>query len=234
MQIVIMSGGLSTRLGPLTSRIPKAMVDVRGRPFLEHQLELLKRHGVDDVVLCVGHLSETIESHFGDGKRLGLRIRYSHDGPQLLGTAGALKRASRLLDQAFLMLDGDTYLPVDYRDVWAHFEYRRKAALMVVYKNKDRYDKSNVAVEAGLVKTYDRSRTATGLESIHAGLSVLTHETLALIPDGRPSGQDEMWAQLIARGELAAYETDQRFYEIGSVSGLEEFRRLAEPGKVIG
>ena len=231
MQAVILSGGLATRLGPLASKTPKAMADIQGKPFLEHQLELLGRNGINDVVLCVGHLAEQIENYFKNGKAFGAKIQYSDEGAHLMGTAGALKKASALLQETFFMLDGDSYLPLDYQEVMGRFKERHKPAMMVVHKNHDLYDKSNVVIDGELVKAYDRSQKKPGMVHIHAGLSVLSKETLALIPPG-PSSQDELWAQLIARNELLAFETTQRFREIGSLSGLEEFRHFAKHGKI--
>jgi NDP-sugar pyrophosphorylase family protein len=227
MQIVILSGGLATRLGPIASATPKAMVDVHGRPFLALQLELLKRNGIDDVVLCVGHFADKIKDYFKDGKAFGVRIRYSDEGRNLMGTAGALKKAEPLLADSFLVLDGDAYLPLDYQEISREFGARGKPALMVVYKNRDLYDKSNVVCERGEVTIYDRSRRHPGMVYIHAGLSALSRKVLELIPADRPSAQDELWAQLIARRELQAFETGVRFHEVGSASGLEELRQFA-------
>ncbi len=226
MQGVILAGGLATRLQPLTDTVAKAMVDVRGRPFLEYQLDLFRKNGVDDAVLCVGHLSDQIRAHFGDGKAFGVRIRYSDEGPRLMGTAGALKTAEPLLSEKFFVLDGDSYLPLDYREIMAAFEKSGRLGLMVVYENHDRYDKSNAAVAGGRVTAYDRSGKTPGLVSIHAGLSVLRREALASIPADRPSAQDELWSGLIARDQLAAFPASARFHEIGSAAGLAEFREF--------
>jgi len=106
--VVILAGGLATRLRPLTEKIPKALVEVAGRPFLEHQLDLLKQNSIAEVILCLGYLGEMIEQRYGDGEAFGVRIRYSFDGPILLGTGGAIKRASALLLDAFFVLYGDS------------------------------------------------------------------------------------------------------------------------------
>ena len=121
MQVAIISGGLATRLKPHTDNIPKAMIVVDGRPFLEHQIELLRGAGVLDIVLCLGHQAELIKAHFGDGAKFGVSIHTSNDGSQLLGTAGALKKAEPLLQVQFFVLDGDAYLKLDYRKVFDSF-----------------------------------------------------------------------------------------------------------------
>ena len=115
LPVAILAGGLATRLRPITEKIPKSLVDVAGEPFIVRQLDYLFRQRVRDVVLCIGYLGEMIEAVVGDGSRFGLRVSYSIDGPILLGTGGALRRAAPLLGEAFFVLYGDSYLPVDYR-----------------------------------------------------------------------------------------------------------------------
>ena len=117
MPAVILAGGLATRLRPLTERIPKALIEVAGHPFLWHQLHLLKRSGIRRVVLLVGHLGESIQQRFQDGAEFGIKIDYSFDGPALLGTAGAIRQALPLLPERFFVLYGDSYLPCDYAAV---------------------------------------------------------------------------------------------------------------------
>jgi NDP-sugar pyrophosphorylase family protein len=231
MQMVILAGGLGTRLRPLTYEIPKVLVPVDGKPFLHHQIELLKERGIHDIVLCVGHLADQIRAYFGDGSRLSVRIRYSEERGMLLGTAGALKNAQPLLEDDFFLLYGDAYLLVDYRGVMRYF---RNAAgglgLMVVYHNGDRYERSNVIVRDGRVTVYDKEGRTPGMEYINYGLSVLRKEALSLVPAGRPFSQEELYRLLIERGELLAWETKHRFYEVGSERGLAEFRELVTAG----
>lgn len=230
-QAVILAGGLATRMRPMTESIPKAMIEIEGRPFLAYQLERLALESIRDVVLCVGHLGERIRRRFGDGRDFGVRLRYSEDGPRLMGTAGALKKAEPLLGERFFMLDGDAFLQVGYGELRDFFERREALAAMVVYDNKDKHASSNVVLHGERVAAYERTRAIPGLDYAHAGLSLLKKEALSLIPADRPSAQDELWPQLAAHGELFALRTHKRFYDIGTPRGLEEFRRfLAKPG----
>jgi NDP-sugar pyrophosphorylase family protein len=128
--VAILAGGLATRLRPITEKIPKVLVSVAGRPFLTHQLELLKRQGITRAVLCLGHLGEMVREQFGDGSAHGLRLEYSFDGPVLLGTGGALKQALPLLGEKFFVLYGDSYLPIDFAPVADCFERSGKLGLM--------------------------------------------------------------------------------------------------------
>ncbi|MBV9491360.1 MAG: NTP transferase domain-containing protein, partial [Verrucomicrobia bacterium] len=170
----ILAGGLATRLRPITEKIPKALVEVAGRPFLDHQLELLRRNGLTDLVFCVGHLGEMIRDRYHDGTAWGVRLRYAFDGPVLLGTGGALKRALPLLDDPFLVLYGDSYLPIDYQAVLTEFRKLKQPALMTVFANADAWDKSNVWWEDERVMLYSKSEKLPQMRHIDYGLMVLT------------------------------------------------------------
>jgi MurNAc alpha-1-phosphate uridylyltransferase len=232
MQMVILAGGLGTRLKPLTESIPKSLIPVNGRPFLEYQLDLFKRHGLRDIVLCVGHLGDQIKEHFGDGSVFGVDIRYSEEGEKLLGTAGAIHKAERFLANEFFLTYGDSYLLLDYGTVLDWFRRRDSLALMVVYRNCNQLDRSNVIVEGDLVRVYDKEGRTPGMDYINYGVSVLRKEALSLIPTDRPYTQEEFYQSLIEQGQLLAFETHQRFYEVGSPHGLEEFRGLVAAGGI--
>lgn len=232
MQAVILVGGLGARLKPLTEEIPKSMIQIQGKPFLEHQLNLLRQGGISDIVLCVGYLGEKIKEYFGDGKGFGVKIRYSEETEKLLGTAGALENARDLLDDAFFVTFGDAYLILDYRGVIQYFKKFNKLGLMVVYKNFGRYDRSNVVVEEDLIKVYDKRRRAPDMVYIDFGVSVLRKKALDLVPKGKVIDLEKFCHELIKRKELLAFETQQRFYEVGSQKGLNEFERLVSSGQI--
>jgi len=223
MQVAILAGGLATRLRPLTENIPKPMVRVSGRPFLEHQLNLLKENGIRDIVLCLGYLGKKVESYFGDGTRFGVNLKYSFEGKQLLGTAGALKNAQELLEDEFFVMYCDSYLLLDFEAVVSYFKKHHKLALMTVFKNHDRYEPSNVVVEGDLVRRYSKREKTRDMVYIDYGLNILRKEALNLVPPHEPYSLEELYAQLIDRQELLAYEVQERFYQIGSFEGLAEF-----------
>lgn len=232
MQIAILAGGLATRLFPLTERIPKSMVQVHGKPFLEYQIELLRRNSVTELVLCVGHLADQIEDYFGDGSRFGVRIQYSHEGERRLGTAGALKLAESLLADEFFVMFGDSYLMLDYRAIMDYFLARDRLGLMVIYRNDNRYDSSDILVEDGFVAVYDKDSPSPDLVYINEGLSVLRREALKSLTVEKACSLQQFFQPLIADGQLLALETRQRFFEVGSPPGLEEFERLVASGGI--
>jgi NDP-sugar pyrophosphorylase family protein len=224
--VAILAGGLATRLRPATEKIPKALLSVAGEPFLVHQLRLLHSEGFRKVVLCVGYLGETIEATIGDGKRLGLQIDYSFDGPMLLGTGGALKCAISKLGDQFLVVYGDSYMPVDYAEVVAAFVRSKKPALMTVFENEGRWDASNVWFEAGEIRQYDKKMRRPEMRHIDYGISILTAGVFAGFPDNAPFDVADLYSRFVSDEQMAAYEVKQRFYEIGSAKGLAELDAL--------
>jgi NDP-sugar pyrophosphorylase family protein len=226
MQSVILVGGLATRLRPVTEKIPKSMIKICEKPFLEYQIELLKDNGVFDIVLCLGCLGFQIKEYFRDGKRFGVEIKYSEDGEKLLGTAGALKKAERYLKDQFFLLYGDSYLPYDYEDIKKYLNQQDLPVMMVIHKNENRFDRSNVVVENGRIKVYDKKNQTKDMVYIDSGLSVLRKEVLGIIPESSFCDLEKLYQKLIEEEKLAAYETKQRFFEIGSFAGLEEFENL--------
>jgi len=229
--VAILAGGLATRLRPLTEKIPKVLLPVAGKPFLAHQLELLRQQGIDRVVLCVGYLGEMIQSEFGDGRDLGVRLEYSFDGPVLLGTGGALKKTLPLLGETFFVLYGDSYLPIDLKPVAESFLGSRKPALMTVYQNQNRYDTSNVWFGDGEIKVYDKKNRRPEMHHIDYGLSVFSAGAFANYPSGTPFDLAEVMQRLVAQKQLAGFEVQERFYEIGSPSGLAELESLLRSKK---
>jgi NDP-sugar pyrophosphorylase family protein len=224
--VAILAGGRATRLGALAAARPKSLMRVAGKPFAAHQLELLRRHGLQEVVFCLGHLGEQVEAALGDGSAWGLRLRYAYDGPHLLGTGGALRRALPLLGEAFFVLYGDAYLDCDYAAVGAAFQAAGTLGLMTVFRNSGRWDKSNVHFADGRIWRYDKSSTTTEMRHIDYGLGVLRAEALAAYPPGEMLDLARIYQDLLDRGQLAAYEVTRRFYEIGSPEGLAATRRF--------
>jgi NDP-sugar pyrophosphorylase family protein len=229
VQCVILAGGLATRMRPLTTQIPKALIPVEGEPFVDHQLEWLARHGVDEVVLSIGYLGEMLRAHVGDGARHGLRVRYVDEGPNLRGTAGALRLAldEGALADSFLLTYGDSFLPVDFGDVFAAFQAAATPALMTVFRNEGRWDTSNVIFDGRMVTLYDKLRRARPVEDftfIDYGLLGLTRQAIAdAVPAGAKADLAGLLFDLSVRGQLAGLEVHERFYEIGSPAGLEDF-----------
>ena len=231
MQAVILAGGLGTRLGPLTKETPKVMLSINGKPFLLYLLQLLKGQEIKDIILSIGYLGQQVRDSFGNGKSLGVSLRYSEEKEKLLGTGGALKQAQSLLDDYFLVINGDTYLPVDYRDVERTFLKHNKKAIMVVYDNQeDTGVKNNVALDNDLmVIEYDKESSNPNLKYVEAGVLVLRRETLNLIKGKDPVSLEKgLYPTLIGQREMAAYTSQQRFYDIGTHKQQKVFEEFLQ------
>ena len=222
MQVVILAGGLGTRLGPLTAGLPKALVPVNGRPFLAHVFDLLRESGLTRMLLLHGHHGAQLETAFGDGRRFGVEIAYRHDGPILLGTGGALRNAIDVLEEEFFVLYGDTFLDIDYAAVARAFHACGKPALMTVLHNQGRWDASNVVFREGRLLRYDKKDRSPEMEHIDYGLSALRRELVAEIRSGEPEDLAAFYSRLVREERMAGYEVSQRFYEIGTPRGLAE------------
>jgi NDP-sugar pyrophosphorylase family protein len=222
--MAILAGGLGTRLGEVCRDRPKALVEVAGAPFIHHQMRLLKKNGFQKVVVLAGYLGEMIEHSVGDGSAFGLEVSYSFDWPILLGTGGALVKALPLLSDRFMVIYGDSYLDLDYRTVAEAFFSCSQPALMTVYRNDDNYDRSNVVFQDGVIALYDKTSHQPDMHHIDYGLGCLQASVLT----GREGNFDlaEIYTQLSREGRLAGFEILNRFYEIGSLSGLAELETI--------
>jgi len=218
--VCILAGGRGTRLGARARDVPKPLLEVAGEPFLIHQLRLLAAHGVDEVVICVGHHGEMIESRLG-ATRFGMRIAYSYDAPELDGTLGAIRRALPLLPERFLVLYGDTYLRLDYRAAERTWRESGLPALMVVLRNSGRWDTSNAVYDGERVVAYDKRAPTPEMQWIDYGLGALSAAVIASV-DEAETGLEILYATLARRGDLCGYEARQRFYEIGTPAALAE------------
>jgi histidinol-phosphate phosphatase family protein len=222
---VVLAGGLATRLRPLTETIPKALVDVEGRPFLAWLLELLHARGVPEVVLSVGHLAEQIEVYLAQhGSPVPVRLVAE---PRPLGTGGALRHCldQGALPERFFLTWGDAYLPVDWSEVELAAQASRAPALMTIFGNRGRWDTSNVAFEPGRPILYDKARARLPAERyrfIDYGLLVLTRDFVSTLAS--PSDVAPALSALSVEGRLAHLEVQARFHEVGSPAGLESFR----------
>jgi MurNAc alpha-1-phosphate uridylyltransferase len=228
LPVVIIAGGLATRLRPLTTTIPKSLVDINGEPFVIHQLRLLQRQGITDVEMCLGYLGEQIIDVVGDGSLFGMNINYVFDGEILLGTAGAIKRALPNLDDTFFVLNGDSYLPCDYFAVQQAFLNSGKTAQMTVFRNEGKWDTSNVEFGDNEIICYDKINRTPRMLHIDYGLEIFTKKAFVNVPDNEPYDLVPVYQELIKKQQLAAYEVFERFYENGSFSGISELSEYLE------
>ncbi len=224
--VVILVGGLATRLRPITEKIPKALVTVGGQPFIVQQLRLLHSHGVRRVVIAAWYKGEMIRDTLGDGRHFGMELHYVFDGERPLGTGGAVRRALSLLDGPFFALYGDSYLRCDYAEIQSFFARHDRLGLMTVFRNEGKWDASNVELKNGEIVRYDKKARTPGMEYIDYGLGLFQPAAFTHLNDGQPADLAEIYQKLLASDQLLAYEVQQRFYEIGSLEGLRTLDEL--------
>jgi len=225
MQAVILAGGLGKRLRPLTHITPKLMVKIYGRSFLEHHILSLREQGIKDIVLLIGYLGGKIKSYFKDGSDFGVNIRYSEDNQ--LGTGGAIKNASHLLEEEFIVLNGDTYLPINYEDLITRFRESNKLGMITVYDNTDKIANNNVFLKDGQIIEYNKGG-APHLTHLDAGVSIFKKDILNMIDKENFSLEDDLYTILINMDKLAYFLTSQRFFDIHVLEKMENIRKYLE------
>lgn len=232
MQVVVLLGGLGTRLKKELNGKPKAMIDVCGKPFFYYQFKLLHWYGFRNFIFCVGHKGELIKKYFGNGKKFGVSIKYSEEGENLLGTAGALRKSIPLLKNTFMLIYGDSYMDIDYGQlIYSYVRNMLKSkadGILVVLKNNDCYDKSNVVFLNNRVIRYDKEKQAASMKYIDYGISVLNKNQISCLPKNRYADLSAVYNKIASQGKLLGYETKKRFYEIGRPASLNEFREFAK------
>lgn len=208
---------------PITDTIPKPMIEIKGRPFLGHQISLLRKNGITEILLCVGYLREKIMDYFEDGSRFGVKIEYSIE-EDFLGTGGALKKAERYLPKEFILLYGDSYLPVDYRAVVNFWSEHEVEGLVVCYDNRENIAQNNISLDSSkFVTLYNKRNPDKNMNYVEAGVALLKRKAIEDMPAGRAvSLEEEIFPVLIKRRCLMGYPADVRFYDIGTHKGLEE------------
>lgn len=224
MQCVILAGGLGTRMLPVTETIPKALVPVGGRPFVDWQLEWLSGQGIDRVIFSVGYRGDLLRRHVGDGRPFGMTVDWVDEGNSLRGTGGALRLAADLgaLPEAFFVLYGDSYLSVSLPAVWAAFSAGKRPALMTVLRNDGRWDRSNASFEDGRVVLYDKVNPRPEFRFIDYGLLLLTLDVVREIPADTVVDLAVLLHRLSTEDRLSGFEAIERFYEVGSPAGLAD------------
>ena len=220
--VAILAGGFAKRLMPMTEKIPKALIEVAGKPFIFHQLQYLRKEGIKKVVLCLGYLCEMIQEKVGDGSKFDLDITYSYDGDILLGTGGSIKKALPLLDENFYVLYGDSFLPIHFSPIEKSFLKGQKPALMTIIFNENKWDKSNVIFKDGLILEYNKKERKPLMNFVDYGLSVLSKSLFNKYEVNVAFDLGDLYHDLSIQNQIAGFEVHERFYEIGSHQGIKE------------
>jgi len=227
MQVVIMAGGLAIRVRPLTNNIPKSLISIEGKPFLQYQIELLINNGVKEIVLCAGHMGEKIENYFGNGDKFGAKILYSYERGKLLGTGGALKLAEPYLDEKYFLIWGDSYVRLNYKEMYGlHIKNSDNFDVtLAIFYNYRNYDKSNVIYHRGKIRKYEKN-SKDKMKYIDAGIMVINKRILKRVPLGKVYQIEDLFSKLAAEKKIQPFLIKKRYYEIGSLRGLDQFTKF--------
>ena len=221
LPVAILAGGLAKRLKKNTLNKPKALIDIAGKPFISRQLSYLSNQNIKDIVICTAHLGNQIKDYVGDGSKYNLKVSYSDDGDKLLGTGGSLKKASRILGENFFILYGDSFLPINFSLVEKAYFRQKKPALMTVFKNNDHGDKSNVYFKNKCV-LYNKKNPQKNMNYIDYGLNVVKGSIFYNFPTNKMFDLSDVFEDLSNKSLLAGLKIYDRFYEIGSINGLND------------
>ncbi len=232
-QAVILAGGIGTRLRPLTDNLPKPMIPVNRKPFLEYLIELLKENGIEEVILLLGYLPEKIKEYFGDGSTFGIKIKYSI-GDISFENGKRIKNAAQLLDDNFLLMYCDNYWPLNLKKLVKYHDEHNVLTTVTIYTNKDNFTESNMEVgNQGYVILYDKSRKEKNLSGVDIGFFIISKNVLKLMPNTNFSFEKEILPELIKKKQLAGYLTDHRYYSIGKIERLPITGQFLKPKKII-
>ena len=224
LPIVILAGGLATRLRPVTEKIPKSLVLINDQPFVFHQLQLLKEKGIKKVHFCLGYLGEMVEEFVNLHFRTSFKLSFSYDGNPLLGTGGAILNSFNFLDENFFITYGDSYLDIDYQAVNNLYNAFNKPelGLMTVYNNNGKWDTSNVIFKNEKLEYYSKKNKNELMNYIDFGLGILSKQHFANRNPGENFDLSEIYEFLSTEKKLIGFEVFNRFYEAGSFSGIED------------
>ena len=224
--ILILAGGLGTRVASITKQIPKSLIPIHEKPFIAHQLTLLAEAGFLEVIMGVGHLGEQIIDFVKDGSEFGLQVRYVKDGEKLLGTGGAIRAALPELGKYFFVMYGDSYLRCDYTSIQKAFENSGKIGLMTIYNNDHQWDASNVEYDGQKICQYSKTEKTPKMHHIDFGLNIFSHEAFLPFMQKEKFDLSQVQSYWVRENKIAAYEVSERFYEVGSIEGIDALTKL--------
>lgn len=232
-QAVILAGGMGTRLKPLTDKIPKPMVPINDKPFLQYLIELLRENEIFEIVLLTGHLHEKIEEYFGDGSKFGVGIKYSV-GDDSFDTGTRLKNAEKILDDYFLLMYCDNYWPLNLIRLMDFYNSQKVPACLTVYKNSEAMTKNNMQVDdSGFVIKYDKSRKDNSTNCVDIGFYIIDKNITRDFPGYNFSFEEIIIPKLIGSRQLAAYVTEHKYWSIGTFEKIRIAGEFLKPRKII-
>jgi NDP-sugar pyrophosphorylase family protein len=227
MQCVVLAGGLGRRMLPHTERLPKCLLLVADRPFVDWQLAWLAAQGVEQVVMSIGYRGDLVRRHLGNGSRFGLQVCYVDEGDARLGTGGALRLTvdQGIAEPSFFVVYGDSYLATNLSEVEAAYAVQTAPVLMTVYRDRAGLERPNAVFDGTMVTRYEKGLEdpPEEMQYVDYGLSVWERRVVeSMVPEGAVADLADLFKTLSESHQLAGLEMRERFYEIGSSRGLND------------
>ena len=220
--VVILAGGLATRLGKLTEKIPKSLIQINSNPFVYWQLKLLKESEFSEVYLLVSHFGNQILDFIGDGSKFDLKVNYIFDGEVSLGTGGAILKNLSKLPEKFFLLYGDSYLDIDYLKMEKHFLQEESDYLMGVCPKTHQYNFTpNVQFSSGKVLRYSKVSSTSSMKHEDFGVSIISKSVFMNLKGEEYKDLGSIMSVLADQGIITGYLFQEKYYEVGSEIGIE-------------
>ena len=235
LPIVVLAGGLATRLRPVTETLPKSLIPINEIPFVLHQLALLQSKGFTEVHFCLGYLGHMVEELVIKSSFTSLlHITFSYDGDTLLGTGGAIKKILSMISSPFFITYGDSYLDINYQEVESFFNENRKnemTGLMTVFGNQGKWDTSNVIFENNEIVLYSKKKKNERMQYIDYGAAILSKNVFESYNKGVIFDLADIYEQMSINNNLLGFKVSNRFYEVGSFTGIYDISNYLKQKK---
>ena len=221
--VIILAGGKGKRIKKFTKKEPKPLLKILGKPFIEYQINFLKKQDFKKIIISIGHYGDQIINYFNKNRIKKVNITFSQDGKELLGTGGAIKKIFKKYKGSFIILYGDSFLPIDFSKIIEAFEASNKDVLLTVYKNNNKYDKSNVKILNKKIY-YNKNYKDKDMNYIDYGVSVINSAVIKKYHFGKIFDLSDLFNKLCIDDKMDYKIIKKRFYEIGSYKGINEFK----------
>lgn len=221
MKAFVLAGGKGTRLGELTKAVQKTMIDVRGKPVLQHQIEFLKRNGIDDIVLSIGYLGDQVRGFFGNGDKFGVRIEYVSES-EPLGTAGPLRLAKDILKETFVMINGDTLIDADVQEVVSFHKSKKADATIMLIESDETKTRGIVRMDGDMIREFVEKPEKDTRSLINGGMYVLEPSVIDMVPKGFSMMETDIFPKLAAEGRLVGWAGTVRILDMGTPERLDK------------
>ncbi len=222
--VIILAGGKGKRIKKLTAKKPKPLVKILNKPFIEYQIDLLRKQKVKKLIISIGYRGDEIINFIKNKNYKDIDISFFKDGIKPLGTGGALKKISKKIQGTFIVLYGDSFLPISIKNIEKKFIKSKQDVLLTIYKNNNRFDKSNIKIVNKKI-FYNKFINDSDMKYIDYGLSIIKSKIIKNFTSNKKFDLSDLIYKLCLDRKIAYSIVKKRFYEIGSYKGIKDFKK---------